>query len=200
MTVEFCINICETAYLAYAGLENGKQCCKCTSRRCLPRRLLVPWLRRFDHTFWIPACGNVTTAGATLSTNCNTPCVGRADQTCGGPNALDLYWSGLTLPDPVLVSNVGQWKLAGCYRYAYTVYFFVRRGASDGRVCFVNSDSLTTRTLSTSFTINGGVTIEKCLGMCLQNDYTDAGVQFADECCTRRLFDELSSADQTSLS
>ena len=47
MTVASCANACANLYLALAGLENGNKCCECTSRRCLPRRPLIPWLFLF---------------------------------------------------------------------------------------------------------------------------------------------------------
>jgi hypothetical protein len=33
MTVEACVNLCNGQNKVYAGVENGDECCECTSRR-----------------------------------------------------------------------------------------------------------------------------------------------------------------------
>jgi hypothetical protein len=43
-------------------------------------------------------------------------------------------------------------------------------------------------------------TVENCVGACEAGGYSFAGVEFAQQCCTCRLFDSLSSPDQASLS
>ena len=73
----------------------------------------------FDHIFWMPDCGNVTTAGSTKApdNDCKTQCIGDSSELCGGPNSLSLYGSNRPpQPDPVVVVNVGEWRLEGCYR------------------------------------------------------------------------------------
>ena len=71
----------------------------------------------------------------------------------------------------------------------YTFTFLCGTGTSDGRVCFVNSDS-NAKTLDTQLFV-GGVTIATCVDECFRKGYNYAGVEFANECCTCRLFVEL---------
>ena len=68
--------------------------------------------------------------------------------------------------------------------------FLCGSGTSDGRVCFVNSDSGNPRTLDTQIYI-GGVTVATCIDGCFHKGYNHAGVEFANECCTCRLVVEL---------
>ena len=77
--------------------------------------------------------------------------------------------------------------------------FLFGRGTSDGCVRFVNSDSNTVRALTVQIL---GVyqkfrnSAEFCVSMCENSGYSVAGMEFALECRTCRLFDELSSPDQ----
>ena len=66
MTVETCIGSCYRAGYAYAALEYGSQC----------------------------FCASGLSNGASLSatsSQCNMPCAGNRYETCGGPNAVQLY-------------------------------------------------------------------------------------------------------------
>jgi hypothetical protein len=84
---------------------------------------------------WIPDCGNVLTPGTspTSASQCNSPCDYNPDESCGGPENLDLYQSGGTPPpQPVVVEKVDSWYYVGCFRLA----FFVRSQTCDGPVCF----------------------------------------------------------------
>ncbi len=119
MTVENCIAFCNTRKTIFAGVENGQDCCKCTSRRFLQGVLQFVTLGYFHHTFWMPDCGNVTTVGAKSAPpeDCNSKCVGNASETCGGSNRLNLYWTGATPPpQPAIVSSVGSWSFQGCFK------------------------------------------------------------------------------------
>jgi hypothetical protein len=75
----------------------------------------------FDHTFWMPDCGNVLTEGARVAppSDCNSTCVGNSSQICGGTDSLNLnlYWSRSVLqPYPSLARNPNSWSLMGCYK------------------------------------------------------------------------------------
>ena len=63
-------------------------------------------------------------------------------------------------------------------------------------VCFINSDSNDARTLAYQFeagnSVTGGVTVEDCINECSRRGFPFAGVEFANQCCTCRLFVELS--------
>ena len=120
MTVENCIAFCRSRGTIYAGVENGQDCCKCTSRRFLQGVLQFRGSRLFHHTFWVPDCGNVTTVGAKSAplSDCGTRCVGDHSEMCGGSDRLNLYRSaGATPPpQPTIVPTVGWWSYGGCYR------------------------------------------------------------------------------------
>ena len=69
----------------------------------------------------IPDCGNVTTAGATDTSdlNCGSECAGDPDQICGGnnDNYLSLYWVGAPMDsDSIIVEMLEGWSLMGCYK------------------------------------------------------------------------------------
>ena len=52
MTVMNCIEFCiYHGGHTFAGLENGSDCCECTSRPCLQVVLYFRDFHRFDHTF-----------------------------------------------------------------------------------------------------------------------------------------------------
>ena len=41
MTIEICVNYCNNLHHIFAGLENGEDCCECTSRRSVRERPVV---------------------------------------------------------------------------------------------------------------------------------------------------------------
>ena len=91
-------------------------------------------VRRFDHIFWVPDCGNITTAGSTKAPDddCKTP--GKDDdsqlrwstiavkakttiaatelrQFCRSNSRLSLYGKGRPpQPEPTVVLEVGVWR------------------------------------------------------------------------------------------
>lgn len=70
-------------------------------------------------------CGNALNPNTPEpSTDCNMPCSGNSSEACGGPNRLNIFWSGKT-PPPAPVTNPGPsgWILLGCYTY---VDYFAR--------------------------------------------------------------------------
>ncbi|KAF8269904.1 WSC domain-containing protein [Lactarius quietus] len=95
LTVENCVNSCKSQNYTYAGVENGDDC----------------------------FCGNMLTFGAEgiPQSQCSSPCAGNSNETCGGPDHLDLYWSGAPLafspPSlPTFVPNVDTWYFYGCFK------------------------------------------------------------------------------------
>jgi hypothetical protein len=76
--------------------------CQILDRGC------VNWLTLLD-------CGNSLAAGAgpLPSSDCYMTCTGNATEACGGPNALNLFWSG-TL-GPQTNPGVNGWQFSGCY-------------------------------------------------------------------------------------
>ncbi len=124
--------------------------------------------------------------------DCDVPCAGDNSEMCGAPLRLNLYWSGAPLPPPptlVETSYTGPWNLLGCYKYAYVPCLSVRKQLCDGSVHFENSDSNSERILeSPKVTIPGGhynTSVETCTEECHSEGYVLAGMQWADQCCTR---------------
>ncbi|KAN0105464.1 copper radical oxidase [Russula decolorans] len=90
MTVENCVNFCNTQNFTYAGIEYGQEC----------------------------YCGNVISSEAStvLDSDCSFPCNGNTNETCGAGDRMNLYWSGASPPAaPVIAPNSGQWISLGCY-------------------------------------------------------------------------------------
>ncbi|KAF8468573.1 WSC domain-containing protein [Russula ochroleuca] len=114
MTVDNCVNFCNTQNFVYAGVEYGQEC----------------------------YCGNVISNGGTtaLDSDCSFPCNGNANETCGAGGRLNLYWSGAVPPAaPVIAPNNGLWISLGCYNDSpatrtLTVPTAVLGGASNNSV------------------------------------------------------------------
>ena len=90
MTVENCINFCDSGGYNYAGLEWFQEC----------------------------YCGNIIFNGGaeTTASDCSFPCTGDSTQICGAGNRLSMYYSGLPPPPaPEIVLSVGLWESLGCY-------------------------------------------------------------------------------------
>ena len=67
----------------------------------------------------MPDCGNVTTAGATVTSNsnCDSPCIGDPNEFCGGIDYLSIYWVGAPMDsDSTIVEMLEGWSLMGCYK------------------------------------------------------------------------------------
>ncbi|KAF8265654.1 WSC domain-containing protein [Lactarius quietus] len=97
MTVENCVNLCQTkGGFIFAGVEQGTDC----------------------------YCGNVLTLGAVAvpASNCGYDCVGDIGEACGGSDSLSLYWNGKTPPpQPTLVQNVNlHWGIEACFNDSTT--------------------------------------------------------------------------------
>jgi hypothetical protein len=70
-------------------------------------------------------CGNAFTGNVSEpSTDCSMACTGNANEPCGGPNRLNIFWSGATPPPPP-TTNPGPlgWKFLGCYAYVYHIIY-----------------------------------------------------------------------------
>ncbi|KAF8068869.1 WSC domain-containing protein [Lyophyllum atratum] len=137
MTIEKCQAFCDTQPYGFAGVEFGSEC------YC-------------DHSIQFPS------VLASAPTDCNVPCGGNADETCGGPNVINLFSSGKplpTIPTPV-VANATSWAYEGCF----------------------TDNSIGTRTLPLRLAPAGGVTPQTCIDTCLAADQTVAGVEFGAEC------------------
>ncbi|EKM51417.1 uncharacterized protein PHACADRAFT_263528, partial [Phanerochaete carnosa HHB-10118-sp] len=134
MTDELCIDFCIQQGTVFAGTEFAQEC----------------------------YCGDAFSNGGTNATlsDCDMTCVGNSNETCGGPNRLSVFWSGVPPPPPpVTVPSVGQWESLGCY-----------------------NDSGNPRTLGVGVTTDGPNTIESCTNACFNAGYPLAGAEFSTQC------------------
>lgn len=154
MTDESCINYCNSAGFIYAGTEYSTQC----------------------------YCGSNLADGAASAaeTDCSMPCSGNATESCGGPNRLNLFWSGTNGPQTNLGN--GSWTFAGCY----TLVDFLLLCWEELKLTLQTSEGTTGRTLSNGVTTTGGsaaMTVGLCLTACQDAGYLLAGTEYSGECC-----------------
>jgi len=130
MTVDNCVNFCNTQNFVYAGVEYGQECCKWCFN--VPRSpIFFPISAILITRSGILDCGNVISNGGTtaLDSDCSFPCNGNANETCGAGGRLNLYWSGAVPPAaPVIAPNNGLWISLGCYKYIH-LPFLVKSGS-----------------------------------------------------------------------
>ncbi|KIM24245.1 hypothetical protein M408DRAFT_331879 [Serendipita vermifera MAFF 305830] len=131
VTIEKCASACANSGFKYAGVEYGSVLCG-----------------NEIHTS--------ANSGLPATDGCTMPCAGNQDQRCGGPDRLNLYYSG-----PVQVETVGDFKLKGCY-----------------------SDEVGNRALPIRQYVDGGMTVEKCTDKCFSLGYTFAGLEYANVNCS----------------
>ncbi|KAF1961350.1 WSC-domain-containing protein, partial [Byssothecium circinans] len=135
MTVEACVTFCNVRGYNVAGLEYFYEC----------------------------YCGISTNALQEKDpSECNTPCNGDSDQTCGGPNHLSVYVN--TAPGPV--TNKGDdgltTRYAGCWK-----------------------EGTGSRVLPVGVDVPGGtnaVSVKSCTDTCRKRGFLYAGVEYASEC------------------
>ena len=59
----------------------------------------------------------------TTLTHCDMTCTGDAAEACGGPNRLNLFFSGGSPPpQPIVVPSVGLWESLGCYTCVFFLF------------------------------------------------------------------------------
>jgi hypothetical protein len=86
-------------------------------------------------------CGNTLAAGSGPADagDCSMTCTGNTTEACGGPNRLNLFWSGTT--GPQTNPGYGNWTFSGCYAYV-TSTCNLSRTATDSAEKAVKIDSL----------------------------------------------------------
>ncbi|WWC62263.1 uncharacterized protein I303_104859 [Kwoniella dejecticola CBS 10117] len=128
MTINTCVSYCQTKGFVFAGVEYGREC----------------------------YCGNALVNGASLdkaSSACTKTCASDSAHTCGGSNALQLYFNAPSLPD--------GWSAA-----ATTC---VAEGSSG-------------RALASASFADDSMTISKCLNYCQTQGFQYGGVEYGREC------------------
>ena len=121
--------------------------------------------------------------------DCFMPCSGNNNETCGGPNRLNVF-SYSAFPPPVIVQSVngtqsGLWTYRGCYTSVLFYYYYLHivRLSSFTTSCFY-SDSISNRTLNNDVNIPAGTTAESCAAACqAAGGFTYAGLENGHECC-----------------
>lgn len=122
MTEESCVTYCNGLSYIYAGVEYAQQCCKSyfapifkTNPVSIFHENQCKWL------ILLAVCGNSFTGNVSEpSTDCDMACTGNANEPCGGPNRLNIFWSGATPPPPPETDpGPPGWSFIGCYEYAY---------------------------------------------------------------------------------
>jgi hypothetical protein len=113
MTIEKCVNFCESQSVSYRfmGITDGFQCCMSTANE-ITLILLTPL-----------ACDNYYEYIFESDEPCSTPCPGNPSEVggCGGmdewiPTASTYQLINSTFVTPSLVPSVGLWNGLGCYK------------------------------------------------------------------------------------
>ncbi|KAF5353807.1 hypothetical protein D9758_010585 [Tetrapyrgos nigripes] len=125
-------------------------------------------------------------------TDCNMVCSGNSSEFCGGPNRLNLYnYTGTDLPPvsaggggggnngapvfPVTSGLPGTWAYAGCF-----------------------VDNANGRIIENGLAGDPKLTVESCIATCDSQNFSLAGMEFADECyCGDRLVNGATNASAT---
>ncbi|KAJ7880660.1 glyoxal oxidase N-terminus-domain-containing protein [Mycena leptocephala] len=91
MTVENCIDFCDSQQFIFAGVE-----------------FMVSFVHCDDF---------IEPSGVSAPiTECNLPCTGDPAESCGGANRLNIFWSGAEPPPvPTIPPFIGEWQSLGCY-------------------------------------------------------------------------------------
>ncbi|KAJ7491666.1 WSC domain-containing protein [Mycena galericulata] len=138
MTVENCIAFCDSKQFIFAGVEFIQEC--------------------FCDDF-------IENGGANAAiTECNLPCSGNSNESCGGPNRfrLNIFWSGAQPPPPPLFpASIGQWVFLGCYSHNV-----------DGQ----------RRALIDAVGVSGQVSLGTCTTACFDAGMPFSGAESADQC------------------
>ena len=104
-----------------------------------------------------PVCGHnlANGAGAAAAADCSMACSGNSTEACGGPNRLNLFWSGQA--GPSIVPRIGPYAYFGC-----------QTEATNGR-------ALTAKAIASNT-----MTLEACESACA--GYTYFGTEYGSEC------------------
>lgn len=109
---------------------------------------------------------SIGSSGVPVSDGCTMSCSGDMSTICGGPDRLTIYkYQGTDLtPAPIVLESYNSFASQGCY-----------------------TDSVHAR-IMTPISVEGSMTVEKCIDACAASSYTVAGVEFGAECyCTATL-------------
>ncbi|KAF2152074.1 WSC-domain-containing protein [Myriangium duriaei CBS 260.36] len=107
-------------------------------------------------------CGNTKPPSTAASADCNMPCTGNSNLTCGGPNRLSVTVDNNAQQQVTAKTTIGTWTLMSCY-----------------------SDTASNRTLPTAVGVAGGqanMTNANCLSSCAAQGLAYCGTEYSGEC------------------
>lgn len=135
LSVENCIAQCVAGGYHYAGVEYGQEC------YC-------------DYSI-------LQSSTQISNTSCSMTCQGSTTETCGGPNAVEIYWSGASDPSAPTQLVVGNmvFRYEGCW-----------------------SDPGDPHVLDTRLDAISSVTLETCAVACRKSNYAYFGTENGQEC------------------
>lgn len=173
MTIELCEATCKSAGYNLAGVEYSGECCK-------PTRPHFPTTTEQKTNHFLGCDNKLENGGGPApdgNAQCTMTCSGAPQETCGGPNRLDLYsYASMTAAPTTSKTSASTgptqtpssgWNFRGCY-----------------------SDNVSGRTLIYGLAVPGGpaaMTVEACQTVCLAAGYKIAGVEYSQECCMSSL-------------
>ncbi|ORY19791.1 hypothetical protein BCR34DRAFT_595240 [Clohesyomyces aquaticus] len=155
LTTESCLAACKTAGFAYAGTEYGGEC----------------------------YCGNSFVNGGGPApdgnTGCNMPCNGNAQETCGGPNRLNVYQFG---DGPISSSSISVTATAtGTTATSSTVPTSTSLPPGwSYQGCWV--DGADGRVMNNQRPDSSQSTVESCISTCSGLGYSVAGIEYGVQC------------------
>jgi len=140
-TVENCLDTCASLGYALGGVEYGHEC----------------------------YCGNARLYDYGSSENCNMACSGNASQTCGGPDAIDIFsyaGASYTYGPAALLKSYKNWVITECWED--------NGGKFQGPRLLPHWPTVSIPAEE--------MTVEKCLDGCGASGYTSAGLEWGQEC------------------
>ncbi|KAJ7479694.1 galactose oxidase [Mycena latifolia] len=171
MTVENCIGFCDSKKSVFAGVEFMVS--SSVTRQRTGTDLASDARKQECY------CDDFIENSAVTApiTDCNLPCTGDRNESCGGPGRLNIFWSGAEPPPPPTIpASIGKWESLGCYRYFYSA-----RPTKNDRLTSDNVNGQG-RSLVNALNVEGQVSLETCTSACFDAGMPLSGTEFADEC------------------
>jgi hypothetical protein len=144
-TVELCQAGCAAQGYTLAGVEYGGEC-------------------------WCDS--QIRNQGVPATSGCTMTCNGNPQETCGGPNRLNMYQLGGTAPSAVIASASASATAAGSTG--------IPTGWSYGG-CYVDNNPLG-RIVANQLPDSQSLTAESCIASCVQAGYVVAAMEFSTQC------------------
>jgi len=114
-------------------------------------------------------CGNAILYDYGSSEQCNMPCPGNPSNTCGGPDAMQVYSTGAgpyTTPPTSFLLTYNGWQITECWEDENWHF-----GGARTLPHIPHNDPPAP-----------SMTVEKCIDACAASTYTSAGLEYGQEC------------------